>query len=441
MIHLSPLAATLIMFGSLIVVLATGLHVVFAMGSIAVIIFLLVWGPGVGAGILAANAFGIATSYMLIAVPMFVFMALILRSSGIGEDLFYCIRLWLQRVPGGLAMAVVVVSVFIAAMSGIMATGVLILGIIAVPLMLKYGYSKDIAIGPVLVGGALGELIPPSTLFIVYGALANVSVGHLFMGGVVPGLLLAGLYIVYIGIRCYRNPKLGPPVPPEERVGWQEKFVATRGLVLPVALIGVVLGSIFMGVASPTEASALGAIGALVAAAIKRRLYLRDVKEACITTLQMTAMVIWIMIGAFAFKSVFVLSGGPTFVSEWVTSLKIAPLAIIGIMQVVFFILGCFTMEMVIAMITVPVFLPIVDALGLSRLWFGVLFLCNVQMAFVTPPFGFGLYFMKGVAPKDVSMADIIRSIIPLVPIQAIGVALIMFFPQLSLWLPGLMLR
>jgi tripartite ATP-independent transporter DctM subunit len=440
MIDLSPLAVLVIMFGSLIVLLLSGLPVVFAMGSISVILIFLLWGPAVGSTILVANAFGVTTSYILIAVPMFVFMAMIMRSSGIAEDLFHSLRLWLDRIPGGLAMAVVVVSVFIAAMSGIMATGVLILGIIAVPLMFKYGYSKEIAIGPVLAGGALGELIPPSTLFILYGALATVSVGQLFMGGIIPGLILAGLYITYIGIRCYLRPELGPPVPPEERVGWREKFASLKGLLLPIALIAAVLGSIFMGVASASEASGIGAIGAIVCAAIRRKLSWQAVKEACISTLSTTAMVIWVMIGAFAFKGVFVLSGGPTFVTEWVASLDIPPLAIIGIMQVAFMILGCFTMETVILMICIPVFLPIVDALGLDRLWFGVLFLTNVQMAFLTPPFGFGLYFMKGVASKDISMADIIRSVIPFLPLQAIGVLLVLFFPRLALWLPAQML-
>lgn len=440
MIELSPLVVMLIMFGSLTVLLLTGMPVVFALGGIGVILLLLLWGTKVMPPIVPGSAFYVMTWYVILAIPLFIFMSMILRSSGVVEDLFRSIRLWLARIPGGLAMACVLVCVITSAMSGLTATGVLILGIIAVPLMLKFGYSKEIAIGPVLAAAALASLIPPSDTFIVYGALALVSVGQLFIGGIIPGLLLASLFIIYIGIRCYLNPELGPPLPPEERVSWWGKIVSLRALVLPGVLIIAILGSIFMGICSPTEAAGVGAMGALVIAAIKRKLTWQALKEACIETVKISSMVMWIFFAATIFKSVFVLSGGPHFVTDWIVGLGIAPLGVIGVMQVAFILLGMFVQTLVMLLIGMPVFLPVVDALGLSRVWFGVLFLANSQIGDLTPPFGSALFYMRSIAPEGVTMADIIRSVLPLIPLQVIVVLLVLFFPQLALWLPGLML-
>lgn len=440
MIDLHPLTVIFIMFGSLVIILATGLPVVFTMGSIGLVLIILLWGPNFAPIILVVNTFHVMTWYCLIAMPMFVFMAMILRSSGVAEDLFSCISLWLAKIPGGLAMAVVVASVFIAAMSGVISTGIVVLGIVAVPLMRKYGYSKEMAVGPVIAGAALACLIPPSSDFIIYGAIAQVSIGKLFIGGIIPGLILATMYIIYIGIRCLFNPELGP-LPQEERVGLRDKFLSLKSLVLPGLLIIAVLGSIFMGICSATEASGVGAVGALVCAAIRRNLHWQHVKEACIQTLKVSSMVVWIIIGAYCFKSVFVLAEGPHFVSGWIAGLNIAPLGIIGIVQVAFVTLGCFVQQIVIFLVSLPVFLPVVDALGLSRLWFGVLMLTNLQIASLTPPFGFGLFYMRSVAPTEITLTDIIRSVLPFIPLQIICVLLVLFFPQLALWLPSLMLR
>jgi tripartite ATP-independent transporter DctM subunit len=440
MIELSSEAIIFLLFGLLIITLLSGLPVFSTMGGIGVILILLFWGPKFLPSMLLGNAFLIMTWYTIVAIPLFVFMSVILRNTGVIEDLFRSLRLWLAPIPGGLAMAVVVVSVFVAAMSGMTATGVLILGLIALPVMLKFGYSKEIAMGPIMAGAALASLIPPSNTFIVYGAIAEVSVGRLFIGGIVPGLILAGLFIAYIGVRCGFNPTLGPPLPPEERVGWREKFVSLRGLILPGALIIAVLGSIFMGVASPTEAAGVGAIGSLVCAAIKRNLKWEHVKEACIETFKVTGMVAWIMIGAYVFKSVFVLSGGPHYVTNWVAGFNLPAIGIIGLMQLAYIILGCFVQPFVMLFVSMPVFLPIVDALGLSRLWFGVLFLANTQVADLSPPFGFALFYLRSIAPEGITMRDIVRAVIPFMPLQIIGVALVMFFPQLATWLPSLML-
>lgn len=441
MFELDPIAIMLVMFAVLIVLLLAGVPVVFAMGSIGAITLLLLWGFKYAPSVIVGNAFTVMTWHTLVALPLFVFMAMILKSSGIVEDLFRSIRLWLAPVPGGLAMAVVVVSVFIAAMSGAIATGTLILGIIALPIMLKYGYDKTLAIGPIMAGGALANLIPPSNSFIVYGALAEVSIGQLFIGGVVPGLILATMYILYIFIRCSLKPSLGPPVPMEERVGWLEKFASLRALLLPIALIASVLGAIFFGIASATEAAAVGAVGALVCAAVRRNLKWKHIKDANLTTVRVSSMVVWIFMGAWAFKGVFALSGGPQIVADWVVSLGLPSLGVIGIMMVVFVIMGCFVSSSPIMLITLPVFLPIVDALGFGRLWFGVLALVNFQLSDLTPPFGFSLFYMRSVAPPEITMGDIIRAVVPFLPLMAIGVALVMFFPALAEWLPSLMLQ
>lgn len=440
MIDLGPLAVMLIMFSALMLGLLSGLPVVFTMGSVGVVLLFLLWGPDFAPTVLVGNTYTASTWYVLIAIPLFVFMSMVLRGSGVVDDLFASMRLWLGAIPGGLAMAVVIACVFIAAMSGIVATGALILGIIAVPLMLKYGYSKELAIGSVLAGSNLASLIPPSNPFIVYGAIAGVSIGQLFIGGIIPGLILAGLYILYIGIRCRLNPELGPPLPLEERVGWREKLASTKSYILPLALIIAVLGSIFFGVASATEAAGVGAMGALACATIRRKLNWQMVKEACIATLKISGMVMWLIAGAYVFKGVFVLSGGPHFVSNWVASLEIHSLVIVGIMQIAFFIMGCFMGDNTIMLISLPVFLPIVDTLELSRTWFGVLFLVNIQAATLTPPFGYGLFYMRSVAPEGVTMGDIIRSVLPFLPIIVLAVLLVMFFPELATWLPSLML-
>lgn len=439
MIDLSPLQIILIMFGFLMVVLLTGLPVAFSLGTIGAILLLLLWGPTFASSMLVAVGFEVTTWYTIIAIPLFIFMAMILMETGIVEELFRSIRLWLAPIPGGLAMGVVVVCVFVGAMSGIIATATLILGIMAVPLMLKFGYKKDLALGSVMAGGNLASLIPPSNPFIVYGAIASQSVGKLFMGGLIPGLLLAFVFCLYIGIRCFFNPSLGPPLPKKERVGWREKFVSFKALILPLGLIFAVLGSIFFGVASATEAAGVGAAGALMCAAIRHNLSWQMIKKVCFDTGKVTSMIVWLIIGAFVFKAVFIRGGGPQFVVDWVASLNVGALVIIGIMQVTFFGLGMFLGDNAIMLISLPPFLPIVDSLGMSRLWFGVLLLVNLQLASLTPPFGYALFYMKSVAPEGVTLLDIIRSIIPYIPLIIIVLLLVMFFPQIALWLPNQM--
>lgn len=438
MFNVSPFVSAAILFGGLIILLFLGLPVSFALGGMAVLTILLLWGANT-LGILATGAWAVMNFYTLVAVPLFIFMAIILEGAGIADAMFRSMRLWFGGMAGGLAMGVVFICTIIAAMSGISATGVITMGILALPVMLKLGYNKTIAIGPILAGGALGFLIPPSISFIVYGALAQVSIGKLFVGGLVPGLMLSIMYVVFIYIRCRLNPSLGPPLPPEERVGLKEKIVSLRSLVAPALLIMAVLGTIFLGIASPTEAASVGAAGAMACAAINRRLNWAMVKRATFETFKIGGMVMWIMIGAYAFKAVFTGVGGPAFARSFVLGLEVSPIFVILMMQLSYMFLGCFLEEMTIMMITLPAYLPIVSALGYDLVWFGVLFIVNMQMAYLTPPFGFCLFYMRGVAPKDITMGDIYRSVIPFVGMQFIGVMAVLFFPQLAVWLPNLL--
>jgi len=339
-------------------------------------------------------------------------------------------------VRGGLAIGTVLICTIIAALSGISTAGVVTMGLVALPIMIKKGYNKTIAIGPILAGGALGILIPPSCSFIILGVLTKTSIGRLFAGGMIPGLILSFFYVSYIGIRCYFKPELGPPLPKEERVGLLKKIALGRGIILPTLLIVTVLGSIFMGIASPTESAAVGAAGAMVCAAIHRKLNWEVLKDAAYRTLQVTSFCLWILFGAFSFSSVFIATGGPHLVKEFVGSLEVAPIIIIFMMMLSYFILGCFVDEITILMLTIPIYMPILISLGYDPVWFGVLFVVNMQMAYLTPPFGYTLFYMRGIAPPGVTMVDIYRSVIPFVGLQWIGLLLVLFLPQLALWLP-----
>jgi tripartite ATP-independent transporter DctM subunit len=434
------LVPLLILFGGFGVGLIFGLPMAFTLGSSAVIAGLVYQGPSV-LSLVARNTYGPMTYLVLVGLPLFVIMAGVLEGSGIAEDLFAALGQWMGPLRGGVAIAVVLVCTVIAAMSGVSTAGVVTMGLIALPIMLRKGYDKTIAIGPILAGGALGILIPPSTSFIIYGMLTQTSIGRLFAGGVIPGLILATMYMLYIGIRCYFKPHLGPPLPKEERVSLVEKIKLSRGLILPVVLIVAVLGSIFGGLAFPTEAAAVGALGAIICAAINKKLSWNMLKQTAMRTATINGMVMWILFGAFCFSSTFISTGGPIVVKQFITGLSVPPVVIILLMQVSYFILGCFVDEITILFLTIPVYMPILVAFGYDPVWFGVLFIVNMQMAYLTPPFGFTLFYMRGIAPSGVSLADIYRSVIPMVGLQWIGLLLTLFFPAVALWLPNVVFQ
>jgi len=428
---------TVFLFTFLIVGLVLGLPLTFVLGGIAVVFTYFLWGPE-GLFVIPLKIFGGMYSFILVAVPLFIFMANMLGRSGVAEDLYRVMYHWMGSLRGGLAMGTVVICTIFAAMSGISAVATVSMGLIALPSMLKRNYDKRIAVGSISAGGALGILIPPSVIMIILASFTGLSVGRLFAGGVLPGLLLSSMFIIYIGVRCAFQPHLGPPVPPEEKVGWGKKLTSLRAVILPVLLIVGVLGAIFSGAATPTEASAIGALGSVISAAIYRRLNWQMFKEVCYQSLSLTGMVIWIYFAASAFAATYHAIGAPKLIEGILMALPGGRWAAIIAMQATFFVLGMLLDPTGIVMITTPIFFPVVRALGFDPIWFGVLFVVNMEMAYITPPFGYNLFYMKGIVPKGITMGDIYRSIIPFVLLQMTGLAIMMVFPQIVLWLPNL---
>ncbi|SMC72128.1 TRAP transporter, DctM subunit [Desulfocicer vacuolatum DSM 3385] len=434
---MTELLPVLTLVGGLLFGLITGFPMAFTLSSSAIVTAFFFFGSQT-LPFIATNVFGMMSSMVLIAMPLFILMACLLEKSGVAEDLYAFMYQALGPVRGGLSMGTVLICAIIAAMSGVSTTAVVTMGIIALPIMLKQGYHKSIAIGPILAGGALGLLIPPSISLIVYGMVARVSIGKLFAGGVVPGCLLVFSFLAYIAIRSFLQPEYAPALPKEERVSFKELIVLAKGLILPIGVVGAVLGTIFAGVASPTEAAAVGVAGALISALINRRLNWAMLSEAAVRSMGITGMIMWILFGAACFTSIFFRTGGQDLISELLFGFK-NPALIFGFILVVLIVLGFFLDEITQVMITVPVFLPIIVELGYDPVWFGVLFMTQVQMDYLTPPFGFTLFYMKGVAPPEVSMGDIYRSILPFVLIQLAVVIFILLYPEIVMWLPNLL--
>ncbi|MBA7623402.1 C4-dicarboxylate TRAP transporter large permease protein DctM [subsurface metagenome] len=419
--------------------LALGLPVAFAMGGSAVLFALLMTPRTLMA--LPVTFFSISFQHILLTVPMFIFMGSLVRYSGIADDAYDMAYKLLGALGGGLAMGTVIICTFFAAITGITPPATITMGMIAIPSMLKHKYHKTIAIGSVAAGGALGALIPPSVPFIFYAILARESVGALFMGGVMPGLLLAALYVTYIGIRCKLQPHMGPGIPLEEKVSWGERIRSVTALWPFLALIFLVLGVIYMGVATPTEAACFGAGGALVINALYRRLTWQVLKDSLITTVRLTVMGNWILIGATVFINVFSALGCQDVVTSTVLGMPGGKWGVLAMMMVIILILGCVMDDWAIIMLCTPLYVPIITALGFSKLWFGIIFIVNIQIAYLTPPFGFVLFWLKGIVPPGVTMADIYRSTLPFVILQLIGLSLVIIFPQIGLWLPNKMIK
>jgi len=429
---------TILLFFSLIFFIALGLPIAFAIAGASVIFGLVLWGP-VSTQMITIRIMTQMRTIILVAVPLFIFMATILEGSGVADALYVMMYRWMGPLRGGLAMGTVVICALFAAMSGISGTGTVTMGIIALPQMLKRNYNKTIAIGCIMAGGALGVLIPPSVLLIVYALFAEESVGKLFVGGLFPGLVLAGLFILYIGVRCYLNPALGPTLPPEQRASWHLKLVSLRAVILPVLLVVAVLGSIFFGMATPTEASAVGALCAIISAAVYRRLNWQMLFTSAKRTLRTTGMIMWIIFASAIFVGVYQGLGGPDVMVNLLKGTDLNKWVILAIIQSTLFIFGCFMDPMGILMMTTPVFLPVITYLGFDPVWYGVIFVVNMEMAYLTPPFGGNLFYMKGVAPKGVSMLDIYRSVIPFVLLQMAGLVIVIAFPQIVMFLPNLL--
>ncbi|MBU1273864.1 MAG: TRAP transporter large permease subunit [Proteobacteria bacterium] len=427
---------TLIVFSSLVVLLAIGIPIAFAMLAIAAVGIILTWGPQ-GLLVLFNTAYAEGTSYLLLAVPLFIFMANILKFSGLADKLYEVVYRWMGGLRGGLAMGTVVICAVFAAMAGISSVATISMGLIALPSMLQRNYNKVMAVGCINAGGALGILIPPSILMIIYGNMAEVSIGRLFAGGMLPGILLAAIFVAYIGIRCFFQKDLGPAV--TEKYTWRDKLRSLKGVVLPVSLVVLVLGVIYTGVATPTEAAGVGAGGAVLTALIHRQLTLARMWQALKDTLSLTVMVFWIIIGAVSFTTFLAYAGIQDMLQEAIIGMEINRWVILIAIQLVFFVLGMFLDPAGIILLTTPIFVPIINQLGFDPLWFGVLFIINMEMAYITPPFGFNLFILKSVVPPQITMADIYRSVGPFVLLQALCLAMVMLWPEIATWLPSIM--
>ncbi|SNZ21254.1 TRAP transporter large permease [Cohaesibacter gelatinilyticus] len=436
MADLDPLVITLIMFSSMLVLMAIGSPLAFALVTCGAALAFMVYGDG-GLDLLITSTFSSMDNFLLVSLPMFIFMGLVLQKSGITDDLFEMIHKLMGRWPGGLGIGTVIICALIAAMAGVSGAATVSLGIIALPAMLKRGYDKRLVTGTIMAGGALGFLIPPSVLMIIYAFLSRDSVGKLFAAGLVPGLMLAGIYIAYILIRCRFNPKMGPPA--EEQFTVAEKIGSLRFLIAPGALIVTVLGCIIGGVTSPSEASAIGAFGSLVIAALQKRLNWEVLRYVMLSTTKIMGMLMWIALAAVFFSKIYVGLGAGQIVTELVEDSNLSPIWVIVTMLATYFILGMFLDDFAILFITIPLFVPIVKELGFDTTWFAVLFVLSMQSAYLTPPFGYNLFYMRSVAPKEISIIDIYWSAIPFVILQIIGLALVVSFPKIALWLPELL--
>ncbi len=431
---------TILLFGALILFLALGLPLAFVLGGVGIVGCYFLWGEK-GLFLSAAQAYGAMGKFTLLAIPLFVFMAMVLERAGVADDLYKMMHRWMGPVNGGLAIGTVLICAIFAAMSGISATATVSMGLIALPAMLSRKYDKIMAMGCISGGGALGILIPPSVPMILYATLTGESIGGLFAGGILPGILLTVIFIIYIAVRCFFQPHLGPALPKEERASWEEKLSSLKAVILPILIIIMVLGSIYFGVCTATEAATLGAVGAVFSAGVYGKLNWELLKEACYRTGSLTGMIVWILIGAYCFTAVYTGTGAHELMERLLLSIPGGRYAILITMQIVFFILGCFLDPAGIIMICTPVFVPVIKALGFDPLWFGVLFIMNMEMGYLTPPFGFNLFYMKAIAPPGITMTDIYESIVPFVILQGIGLIIVIIFPEIALWLPQQMAR
>lgn len=433
---MSPLAVTLIMLGSLLTSLLTGRQIFVLLGAIGTVAAVALWGVG-GMEMPFFTLSKFFDWYVIIAIPLFLFMGLVLQRSGLAEALYEAMYKWFGGLAGGLGMGTIGVCTVLAAMAGTNVTGTVTGGLIGIPPMLKRKYDKRMVTGLIQAGGALGMLIPPSIDFMLYGIIARQSIGHLWLAGIVPGLLLASMYVAYIGIRCHFQPHMGPPAPVEERVGWGEKFRSLRTGIQPVLLIFVILGLLFMGVTTLMECAAFGAAGALIVAALNRRLTWRLVSEALHEALNISCIFLWIFAAAIFFSCVYDGLGAPDLVGQMLSGIG-GRYTIIWMMMLSWFGLGMVLDDTAMLVIVAPLYLPLVHEMGFSLIWFGVLFVISIQMAVLTPPFGYGLFIMQGIVPKDsgITLGDIYRSVYPFVGIQALCLALVIAFPQIALWVP-----
>jgi C4-dicarboxylate transporter, DctM subunit len=418
---------------ALLFFLAIGVPVAFSMGLVAVGGILVFLSPAHLYQI-GQISFSKGTEFLFIVVPLFILMANVIAFTGVGEDAFTAAQMWLGRLPGGLGVSTVMACTGFAAVCGSSPATAATIGAVSIPEMLKRGYDKRLTVGCVAAGGTLGILIPPSIAFIIYGIITETSIGALFMAGILPGILLSALLSVYIMVLCMLRPHMAPGI---GQVTWKGRWRSLKR-VLPVSVLSiVVLGSIYTGIATPTESAALGATAAIIIAFIQGGLNWRILKEALLSTIRVTTMVMFLIFGGVAFAFVLAAVGIPMWFSEAILSLDVSPWMIIVLINVIYFILGCLMDPLGIMIITLPILFPAVVGLGFDPIWFGVVVTINTEIGMITPPVGFNLFVLKSVVPPEVKLSDIVMGSLPFVVVLCIGLALIMCFPAISTWLPS----
>ena len=427
----------LLMFSSMMIMLLTGQRVFGAIGFVAAASALLLWGDG-GSEMAFSAAMKLMKWYPLLTLPLFIYMGYMLSESKIADDLYQMFHVWFGPVRGGLAIGTIGLMVVISAMNGLSVAGMAIGATIALPELLRRGYDKIMVTGVIQAGSSLGILVPPSVVLVLYGMIARQPVGQLWLAGVFPGLLMAALFVAYIAIRCKIQPHLGPPLPPEERqVTWGEKLRLLRAGILPLVIFFCMTGLFLMGVTNLTESSAVGATAATIAALVKGRLNRQVMEETIRKTLGVSCMFMWIILAALCFGAVFDGLGAVKAIeSFFVQKMGLGPWEILIMMQLSYLLMGMFLDDTAMLVIVAPLYVPLVKLLGFDLIWYGVLYTITCQVAYMTPPFGYNLFLMRAMAPPEVTLGDIYRSIIPFVLVMCTGLAIVMLFPEIALWLP-----
>lgn len=426
---------TILLFVSLLVLLMFGMPIAFAMGAVGILFCLFAFDPPIYWRLYNDFIYTIS-DWAYLPIPLFIFMATMLERSGVAEDLYHMMHNWVGRFAGGLAMGTVFICAILAAMVGLSGVTCITMGIFALPAMLKRGYDSSIAIGSIAAGGTLGILIPPSILMIIYAIQMGISPAKLFSAGYIVGGILSLLFIIYIGIRTGLQPRLGPPVPKDERVSWREKFISLRAVILPLFLIAIVTITIFGGIGTVTESATIGAAGSVLCAAVNRKLTWKQIKEVNYETLKLTCMILFILAGAMTFTRAYVVVGSMHYLQELCLMMPFGKWGFFILIEVVFLVLGCFLDPFGIILITAPTFGPAIVAFGFDPIWFGIIFVLSMEMAYITPPVGLNLFYMRSVTPSTISTAIIYRSVVPFVLILILMLLLLVFFPQLATWLP-----
>jgi len=433
---MDPVLLTVLVMGALFFFMAIGCPIGFSSLIVAVFFGLTLWGPS-HMYLLASCAYGALSSQVLIAVPLFVLMGNIMLQTGIARDVFNSIYYLAGPIRGSLAMGTVLMASLFSAFSGSSSAMTVTIGKLAIPEMRGHGYQKELVLGTICVSGVLDFLIPPSILAIILGSISGLSVGWLYLAMFVPGFVLAGLYLAYIGVRCYLQPHLGPAISTKDLPPWYKRLTSIKSVVPPVAIVVAVLGGIYTGITTPTESAGVGALSMAIYAALTRSLNWSILRRAVWMTLELTSMLAWLIIGVTCFTNVYTVLGAPQLIQKFVTMLPVGRFGVIIMIQILWLILGSLMDDLAIMMLTVPVFFPIVKSLGFDLIWFSVLFMVNMQVAWLTPPYGFSLFLVRGITSStDITMGDIYRGVVPFICVQLICLGLVMAFPGMVLWLP-----